>query len=441
MAITTKKRVMILRLIIIIISLLTILNAQDRFPRPEFETDYEKPESILVMPDSIWYEVLDTTLLLIALSIATYLVIRRRSRNLIFLLSLFSLAYFGFWRKGCICPIGSIQNVTLSFFDATYLIPISVILFFVLPLIFALFFGRVFCSAVCPLGAIQDAFLIKPQPVAPRVAAVLSLVPYIFLGAAVLYAATGSGHIICQLDPFVSFFRLSGEPLMLIFGSTFLLIGLFYGRPYCRFLCPYGVLLNWFSKFSRWHLSITPDRCTQCHLCKDACPYDAIDKPKPALESDQRSQAGRRLGLLILITLGLTIAGGVSGYLIQEQLSSLHPTIRLVEQVLAEKQGLVSETTLASQYFHESGKTIANLLEEAAVINSRFKIGSILLGIFIGLVIGVKSIGVFFRGSRKDYEANRGECFSCGRCFPYCPEEHDRQAVLNRKEGLYESIG
>jgi len=439
MAKTTERRV--LRFLILVLAVLTFLSAQDRFPRPEFESDYAKPDTLLALPDSVWYEILDVTVLLIALSIAAYLVLRRRSRNLIFLLSLFSLAYFGFWRKGCICPIGSIQNVTLSFFDATYLIPISVILFFVLPLIFALFFGRVFCSAVCPLGAIQDAVLIKPRPVAPRIAAVLSIIPYVFLGAAVLYAATGSGHIICQLDPFVAFFRLSGEPLMLIFGGLFLLIGTVYGRPYCRYLCPYGVLLNWFSKFSRWHLSITPDRCTQCHLCQDACPYDAIDKPVPALGSVQRLQAGRRLGWLILLTLGLIIAGGISGYVIHEQLSSLHPKIRLTEQVLAEKQGLVRETTLASQTFHESGQTVASLLEEAAVVNRGFKTGSTLLGIFIGLVIGLKTIGVFFRGSREDYEANRGECFSCGRCLPYCPEEHERQAVLNRKEGLYESIG
>lgn len=430
-----------LRLSLIIFAVLTLVSAQDRFPRPEFESDYTKPETFLALPESIWVEITDVTVLIIALSIATYLILRRRSRNLIFFLSVFSLAYFGFWRKGCICPIGSIQNVTLSFFDATYLIPVGVILFFILPLLFALFFGRVFCAAVCPLGAIQDAVLIKPRQVPPRLAAALGLIPYIFLGAAILYSATGSGHIICQLDPFVSFFRLSGEPNMLVYGGLFLLIGVFYGRPYCRFLCPYGVLLNWFSKFSRWHLSITPDRCTQCHLCKDACPYDAIDKPIHSLESAERREAGRRLGKLIVLTLGLTIAGGLSGYFLYEQLSSLHPTIRLTEQVLAEKQELIRETTLASQTFHESGQTIASLLEEAAIVNDKFKTGSTLLGIFIGLVVGIKSIGVFFRGSREDYEANRGECFSCGRCLPYCPEEHERQGVLNRKAGLYESIG
>jgi len=432
---------LIVRSSLIILAVFSLSGAQDRFPRPEFESDYAKPETVLLLPDSVWVEMTDVVVLILALSIAAYLILRRRSRNLIFILSLFSLAYFGFWRKGCICPIGSIQNVTMSFFDVTYLIPIGVILFFVLPLLFALFFGRVFCSAVCPMGAIQDAVLIKPNKVPPRLAAALGIIPYVFLGAAILYSAAGAGHIICQLDPFVAFFRLSGEPRMLVYGGLFLLIGVFYGRPYCRFLCPYGVLLNWFSKFSRWHLSITPDRCTQCHLCKDACPYDAIDKPAQSLDSPDRRLAGRRLGKLIVLTIGLTIAGGLSGYFLYEQLASLHPTIRLTEQVLAEKQGLIDETTLASRIFHESGKTIAVLLEEAGEVNDKFRTGSMLLGIFVGLVIGLKTIGVFFRGRGKDYEANRGECFSCARCLPYCPEEHERQEVLDRKEGLYESIG
>ena len=37
-----------------------------------------------------------------------------------------SLAYFGFYREGCICPIGSIQNVAVALTDPKYSIPIVV---------------------------------------------------------------------------------------------------------------------------------------------------------------------------------------------------------------------------------------------------------------------------------------------------------------------------
>ena len=42
-------------------------------------------------------------------------------------LSAVCLAYFGFYREGCICPIGSIQNVAVALVDPRYAIPIVVI--------------------------------------------------------------------------------------------------------------------------------------------------------------------------------------------------------------------------------------------------------------------------------------------------------------------------
>jgi Fe-S-cluster-containing hydrogenase component 2 len=54
------------------------------------------------------------------------------------------------------------------------------------------------------------------------------------------------------------------------------MVGTVIGRPYCRFLCPYGALLNLFSRVARRRVSITPDDCVICGLCENACPFDAI---------------------------------------------------------------------------------------------------------------------------------------------------------------------
>ena len=108
------------------------------------------------------------------------------------------------------------------------------------------------------------------------------MIPYIYLGLAVLMAATGLSFIICQLDPFVGFFRLNAHFEMLVFGGLLLALGMFVARPYCRFICPYGVLLGWLSRFSKFHVTITPTDCIQCRLCEDSCPFDAILKPEPA---------------------------------------------------------------------------------------------------------------------------------------------------------------
>jgi polyferredoxin len=53
---------------------------------------------------------------------------------------------------------------------------------------------------------------------------------------------------------------------------------MFVGRPYCRYLCPYGGLLAWCSRLARRGVTITPDKELDCGLCNGACPYGAIEQ-------------------------------------------------------------------------------------------------------------------------------------------------------------------
>ena len=275
------------RLVILtVVSAAVLLCAADatgaqRFPPPDFESGYQMPTMTRPHPTQTWRELVDVGVLVGALLLASYFAVWKRSRKSVAWLVVFSLVYFGFYRKGCICPVGSLQNVTLSLFDSSYALPVTVAVFFAVPLVFALLFGRVFCGAVCPLGAIQDVVLIKPVRVPRVLGQVLGLLPYVYLGLAVLFAATGTMFVVCRYDPFVGLFRLSGTVPMLVLGGVFLLTSTVVGRPYCRFLCPYGVLLSLGSRFAWRRVSITPDICVQCSLCEDACPFDAIRTPTP----------------------------------------------------------------------------------------------------------------------------------------------------------------
>ena len=254
----------------------------------------------------------------------------------------------------------------------------------------------------------------------------LGLLAYVYFGAAILFAATGSAFVICEYDPFVAFFRRSGSLNMLILGACFLLIGLFVGRPYCRFLCPYGVLLNLVSRASKWHVTITPDECIQCRLCEEACPFDAIEKPTQEQRVRNRGEGKKRLAILIVLLPVFIVLSGWLGVRISPTLSRVHATVSLAERIWLEDTGKVEGTTDASEAFRRTGRPTEELYDEALNLKRRFVFGGGVFGAFIGLVIGIKLIYLSIRRRRTDYEVNRGTCLSCGRCFSSCPIEHVR---------------
>jgi polyferredoxin len=403
-----------------------VVSASERFPPPEFETDYERPSPTTPEPRQDLWEYVDVAVLVAALGLSSYLVLRKRNRRMIFVLTVCSLLYFGFWRKGCVCPIGAIQNMVLSVFDPNYAVPIAAAVFFLLPLVFTLFFGRTFCAAVCPLGAMQDLVLFRPISVPGWLESSLRLLAYVYLGLAVLFAATGSAFLICRYDPFVSFFRVSGNFNILVLGACFLLIGMFVGRPYCRYVCPYGVILRQLSRLSKWRVTITPDECIRCRLCEDSCPFGAIRQPTVDWPARSYSKDKRRLAVLILLLPVLILAGGWLTSALSPVMSRMHATVRLAERIHLEENGEVMDTTDASAAFRATGRKISDLYAEAGDLRSKLGLGGWFLGGFVGLIAGLKLISHSLRRNREDYEADRASCVACGRCFQYCPREHVR---------------
>jgi ferredoxin len=394
---------------------------QARFPKPEFETGYVQPLTQCPAPRSALLEWVDVGVLAGALALTAWLAVRKRSRWSILAVSVFSILYFGFFRKGCICPVGSIQNVAAALSSTSFVLPWTVVLLFLLPLLFALFFGRVFCAAVCPLGAIQDVVIRRPVRLPRVVSGALGLIPYLALGLAVLYAVTGAGFVICRHDPFVGFFRLGGQVTMLVSGAVFLLVGVFVARPYCRFLCPYSVLLNWTARFAARPVTITPDECVNCRLCEEACPFDCILPTTPERPPESRPAARRRLGWALALIPVAIILGAAAGFAMHTVFAAGHPVVRLAARIALEERGKVKEYTLESEAFRGTGQPIAQLYEESRAVLARFRVGSTMLGGWLGLVVGGQLAGLALWSRRKTYEIDDGNCLSCGRCFEYCP--------------------
>ncbi len=401
-----------------------------RFPPPDF-SDHAVPETVVAAPQARGGGWLDVTVLAVGLGAATWLSLKRRSRVGIVVLSLAALAYFGFWRRGCVCAIGSIQNVALGIADPGYAVPIAVIALFTLPLAVALIWGRSFCAGVCPHGALQDLVLVKPHKVPGWLDEILRVLPWIYLALSVLLAATGSLFIICKFDPFVGIFRMAGPRSMLITGAVLLGISMWVGRPYCRYLCPYGVLLGVAARFARWRPTVTPDTCTQCRLCENSCPFGALNPPMPAKQGRERIASGRqRIVLLALMVPLAALLFGWAGGKVGIASLALHPDGNLATLVLMQERGeLPAPPPDELTAYLQHGADRPAVITKAVALEARFVTLGRWIGVVFGLVLALKLARIFFPAGSNDYETDSGRCVSCARCFSTCPYELVRRGI------------
>jgi len=395
--------------------------AESRFPQPQFDTGHVVPEAYHPPVTAVVSEVADVAILFVALGVATWLVHRVRSRRWILAFSLLCLVWFGFVRQGCFCPIGAIQNVAVAAWQGGGL-AWGIAAFFALPLLFALLFGRVFCAAVCPLGALQDLFIIRPLRVPRTLNAVLRLIPLIVLLFGVVYTLNGAGYMICRTDPFVGLFRRSAPLPLLLTGMGVLLLGMVIARPYCRYFCPYAVLLEVCSRLAWEPIKITKATCINCRLCVGVCPVEAVEIPREIPSASTRAIRFRLFVRLLLLAPVLVIALTCGGWFAGGALlAPAHPVVKTWEamaQYTPATEALYPEVEAAKKQ-----KLTRELLEvQAQEVTQRFRVGSAVAGGILGLIIALRILGLSQLRRRAEHEANRTNCIACGRCYPACPK-------------------
>jgi ferredoxin len=410
--------------------MLTVLaTAQNRFPKPDFESGYKYPVFEYPVPDEALWNIVDVIALTAMMSIVAYSVMRARRRTPVFIISVISVLYFGFYRNGCVCSIGAIQNVALTLTHNSYAMPFAVFLIFILPVIFAFFFGRVFCAGVCPFGALQELVNVKNFRLPKSLSAVMGIFPWIYLFLALLYAVTRTQFIICRFDPFIGIFRFGGDFGMIIFGALFMVASAFTGRPFCRFLCPYGALLSFFSRFSIWKMNITTI-CVNCDLCRNACPVDAILPPYENRVRESRSKGNRRLLAYIVFLPVMMLVGTLTLRLISDTLSRSNRDVRLYELLVRHEANPQNTPSLDVETFLSQGGKTGELKTKADSIKAGFRTYSAIAGALIGLAVAVTLVNLAVRRTRKTYEISHAACVACGRCFGYCPGNNENVNTL-----------
>ncbi|MDR1380452.1 MAG: 4Fe-4S binding protein [Tannerella sp.] len=409
--------------------------AQNRFPKPDFESGYRYPDIQYAVPDENLWIAADIALLAVLMSIVAWAAVKKRTRTPILWVSVISAAYFGFFRSGCVCSIGSVQNVALALADSTYALPLSVLLFFMLPVLFAFLFGRVFCAGVCPFGALQELVNLKNHRLPKAVATVLGVIPWIYLIFAILYAVTRSGFIICRLDPFIGIFRQGGDIGLIVTGVLLLVAAIFTGRPFCRFICPYGALLSLFARVSVWKVQMTAKPCINCELCHNACPVDAIRPPYDNKVRESRMQGVKRLANYFVLLPLMMITGALLARSLSVELSRANKDARLYALVMEHETNPRDVLSVELEAFYGQGGTVDEITGRYETVLSGFRIYSTAAGALTGLVIGLALIGLSIKRTRAEYEIEHANCIACGKCFSYCPQNKTAMENANKQEG------
>lgn len=405
----------------------------NRFPRPDFESGYQYPEYSYAVPNELLWDVIDIAMLVLLMGIVTWSLYKKRTRGPILWTSIISVAYFGFFRGGCVCSIGAVQNVALAFVDPGYQLPLVVFLFFFLPIVAAFLFGRVFCAGVCPFGALQDLVNVKNIRLSKAVTGALSVIPWIYLSFALLYALTRTRFIICQFDPFIGIFRLGGDWGLIVFGGFLLVLSVFTGRPFCRFLCPYGALLSVFSSVSVFKLRITEKPCINCQLCHNSCPVDAIEAPYTNKVEESSRRGVRRILAYTLVIPVLMAAGALLMRWSSPELAGAHKEVRLYNLVMAFEAAPDGEMVPEVEAFYSQRRTVEQLTASREEVLADFRFYATLAGLLIGLVVGVKLVKLSLKRGRKAYEIDHARCIGCGKCFSYCPQNAAKAQTIPEK--------
>lgn len=291
-------------------------------PEPDIDEYKRNLEPVVYRPfrGPAWeYADLAAAALLLAAGIV--LVIRRARTRWLLLLLTASLLYLGFWRGGCICPIGATAAVARGIVHPELVGTVTLALF-LLPLAVALAAGRVFCGTVCPQGAVQHLIIHRRARYVrvPRILdRVLRWIPVALVLATAWIALRGPLNLVCRLDPFVTAFHEAealirkglalcgaawaepgavgvGDFAAWAFLAGALAVCAVIPRAFCRYVCPYGVLLGVCAKFAFRRRTLAAGRCTGCARCGRACPMDAIS-PAPG--------GGRRVDPLRCVECGL----------------------------------------------------------------------------------------------------------------------------------------
>lgn len=232
--------------------------------KPDAETNY-----------SLLYQLAVLFSLLILISFLIKYESFRKTKGL-FLMA--SVVYLGFFKGACPCMISSFQNTILAAMGSG-VDWISMVWFLgLIPLTY--FFGKVWCGWLCHLGGLQEFLFQSPKLNVLKKQKTQDILRYIRIGlllVLVIQLFITRSNIFIHYDPFKVAFNLFSANLTGYVLLVLLLISsVVMYRPFCRTVCPIGLILGWVALIPGARQLSKKDSCVDCISCSKSCQSKAM---------------------------------------------------------------------------------------------------------------------------------------------------------------------
>ena len=201
-----------------------------------------------------------------------------------------SLLVFGFYLGGCPCPIMSMQHGILFVLGEEVHWQQTVWFLALIPITYI--FGKVWCGWVCHLGALQEFIFLPGRVKILQSRKAQNMMRYIrmaLLIALIVQLVITHTNWYKEVDPFKVAFNLMSPHLTgWILLALLLISSVFIYRPFCKTICPIGLVLGWITKIPGASVLGIKGKCTGCVSCNRSCKINAITRDEKFSKLDNQ---------------------------------------------------------------------------------------------------------------------------------------------------------
>ena len=144
--------------------------------------------------------------------------------------------------------------------------------------------GNFFCGWLCPYGTAQELcgkigslFLKRKLKMPPALQRYLQFSRYLLMLALLALGAQAAAAA-APINSYRSFMALAGgrviETMALAIMAVFLVIALFFERPFCNYVCSEGIKFGVASLTRLFTIKRNAATCVNCQRCNQACPMN-----------------------------------------------------------------------------------------------------------------------------------------------------------------------